>query len=131
MEGPDDTAVIGSAAIVREFWRLMATNDFVAASALLADGFILEWPQSNETFHGRERYARLNAEYPAHGRWAFTVHRIVAGHDEAVSDVTVTDGVQHARAISFFTISGGMISRLVEYWPEPYDPPAYRRHMGE
>ena len=50
---------------------------------------------------------------------------------EAVSDVTVTDGVITARAISFFEVAGGRIVRLVEYWPEPYDAPESRAHLVE
>ena len=73
----------------------------------------------------------MNAEYPAHNRWAFTVNRIVAEELEAVSDVTVTDGVQVARAISFFAIEDGKISRLVEFWPEPFPAPANRTHLVE
>jgi ketosteroid isomerase-like protein len=33
---------------VREFWRLMASNDFSSASAVLAPDCVLEWPQTNE-----------------------------------------------------------------------------------
>jgi hypothetical protein len=53
------------------------------------------------------------------------------GEFEVVSDVTVTDGVQTARAISFFTVAGGKIRRLVEFWPEPYEAPAHRAHLVE
>ncbi|HEX7061014.1 MAG TPA: nuclear transport factor 2 family protein [Woeseiaceae bacterium] len=119
------------AEVVREFWRLMATNDFLSVSSVLSPHFVLEWPQSNERIRGAEKFARMNAEYPAHGRWVFTVNRIVTGEQEAVSDVTVTDGVQVARAISFFTIEDGKVSRLVEFWPEPYTAPANRAHLVE
>ncbi len=105
----------------------MGTNDFAAVGAVLAPEFVLEWPLSRERIRGAERFARMNAEYPAHGRWSFTVNRLVGGQSEAVSDVTVTDGVQTARVISFFEVSGDKITRLVEFWPEPYEPPANRR----
>jgi len=117
--------------IVKEFWRLMATNDFQSVAAVLSPDFVLEWPQSREKIRGADHFVRMNEEYPAHGRWSFTLNRIVAGPAEAVTDVTVTDGVQTARAISFFTASGDRISRLVEFWPEPYDPPANRAHLVE
>lgn len=120
-----------AAAIVGEFWRLMATNDFSAVGAVLADDFVLDWPQTNERIRGTANFARLNAEYPAHGRWRFVVNRVVGGADEAVSDVSVTDGVAQARAISFFTVSGGKITTIVEYWPEPSVPPYERRHVTE
>ncbi len=117
--------------VVREFWRLMATNDFHSVAAVLSPGFVLEWPQSKERIRGAERFARMNHEYPAHGRWEFTINCIVGGESEAVSDVTVTDGVQTARAISFFSVAGGKVIRLVEFWPEPYPAPANRAHLVE
>jgi hypothetical protein len=73
----------------------------------------------------------MNAEYPSHGPWRFEVHRLVASEGAAVSDVGVTDGVQTARALSFFSVSEGRITRLVEFWPEPYAAPASRAHLVE
>lgn len=109
----------------------MASNDFRSVGAVLTSEFVLEWPQSKERIRGAERFARMNAEYPAHGPWRFTVLRIVGNDAEAVSHVEITDGVQSATAISFFTVEGGMIKRLVEYWPEPYAAAANRAHLVE
>lgn len=120
-----------AASVVREFWRLMSSNDFHAVSVVLAPEFVLEWPQSNERIRGAERFARMNQEYPAHGSWAFTLNRLVAGNDEVVSDVSISDGVQTTRAISFFTVVAGKITRLVEFWPEPYAAPVNRAHLVE
>jgi ketosteroid isomerase-like protein len=117
--------------VVREFWRLMATNDFSSVAAVLAPAFVLEWPQSRERIRGAERFARLNREYPARGPWRFTIQRLVAGAAEVVTDVTVTDGAVTARAISFFTLENGRIARIVEFWPEPYAAPAHRAHLVE
>jgi SnoaL-like domain len=103
----------------------MATNDFHSVAAVLAPAFVLEWPQS------KERFARMNHEYPAHGRWQFTINRLVGGESEAASDVTVTDGVRTARAISFFTVAEGKVTRRVEFWPEPYAAPGNRAHLVE
>jgi hypothetical protein len=115
--------------VVQRFWGLMATNDFLSVATVLAHDFVLEWPQSQERIRGAERFARMNQEYPARGRWRFTVNRLVG--NESVSDVTVTDGVQSARAISFFTLLAGKITRIVEFWPEPYAAPANRAHLVE
>lgn len=117
--------------VVREFWRLMATNDFHSVAAVLSADFVLEWPQTNERIRGAERFARMNHEYPAQGVWRFAVNRIVAGERDAVSDVTVTDGVQVARAISFFAIEEGKVKRVVEFWPEPCAPASDRSHLVE
>ena len=117
--------------IVRQFWTLMQTNDFAAVASMLAPDFVLEWPQTKERIRGADRFVRMNSEYPAHGRWQFTIHRIVGDGRDAVSDVAITDGVQQARAISFFETADGRVRRIVEYWPEPYEPPANRAHLVE
>jgi hypothetical protein len=94
--------VENAVALVEDFWDRMMTNDFRSVGPVLADDFVLDWPQSNERIRGRDNFTAMNEEYPAHGRWQFTVNKIVGNDLEAVSDVTVTDGVQYARAISFF-----------------------------
>jgi hypothetical protein len=40
-------AASGAVDLAREYWRLMATNDFDAVAAVLAPEFVLDWPQSN------------------------------------------------------------------------------------
>lgn len=56
----------------------------------------LDWPQSGERIRGRENYAAMNEQYPTTtGRWTFTINRLVENDQEAVSDVTVSDGVQN------------------------------------
>jgi len=120
-----------AAEVVREFWRLMGTNDFGSVASVLADDFVLEWPQTKERIRGPERFARMNEEYPAHGAWRFTINRLVGGESEAVSDVTVSDGVRTDRAITFFTIHSGKVTRLVEYWPESSAAPENRAHLAE
>jgi len=109
----------------------MATNDFDSVGQVLSKDFTLEWPQSHERIRGAINFARMNAQYPAKGRWQFTVNRIVGSGNEAVSDVSVTDGHVRARAISFFTMSEGKISHIVEFWPDDYPAPANRRHLVE
>jgi ketosteroid isomerase-like protein len=124
-------AARGPVGTVTEFWRLMAGNDFRAVAAVLADDFVLEWPQSNERIRGAEAFARMNAAYPAHGPWRFEVQRLFGDAAQAVSAVRVGDGVQQALALSFFEVAGGRIRRLVEYWPEPYAPPPWRAGLAE
>jgi hypothetical protein len=117
--------------IVREFWRLMATNDFRAVGSLLSDNYILEWPQSNERIRGRDNFVAMNQQYPAHERWQFVINNIVGHETEAVSDVSITDGVQAARAITFTTVKDGKICKQLEFWPENYEPPENRKHLVE
>ena len=117
--------------LVEEFWRLMKTNDFRSVGSVLSDDFVLEWPQSNERIRGRDNYTAMNEQYPAHGRWQFTINRIVGNESEAVSDVLVTDGVQKGRAITFFSIRDEKIAKMIEFWPEPFPARDDRKHLVE
>ncbi|HET9587781.1 MAG TPA: nuclear transport factor 2 family protein [Anaerolineales bacterium] len=112
--------------IVERFWAAMQTNDFQAAGDFLHDDYVLEWPQSGERIRGRANFVAVNDHYPAHGRWEFTVHRVLAEGDEVVSDVEVTDGAVTGRAITFSTIRDRRIVHQLEFWPDPFEPPAWR-----
>jgi len=34
-------------------------------------------------------------------------------------------------AMAFFTFTGGLITRVTDFWPEPYEPPPGRGHPVE
>lgn len=118
-------------AIVERFWQLMASNDFFSVQAVLSENFVLEWPQSGERIRGGDNFAKMNAEYTAHGRWMFTINHVVCDEAKVVTDVSVSDSVQHGRAISFFTVSEGKIQKIVEFWPDPFPAPENRQHLVE
>ena len=113
------------------FWNAMQTNDFSQASLLLAETYTLHYPQSQETFRGREHFVQINSAYPAHGPWQFTVHRVVVEGTQVVSDVSVTDGVVRARVITVSTVEKGMIQEQLEFWPEPFEIPAWRQSWSQ
>ena len=117
--------------IVERFWAAMQTNDFKVAGEFLHDDYVLEWPQSGERIRGRANFVAINEHYPAHGRWEFTVHRIIAEDDEVISDLGVTDGVITGRAITFSTVHAGKILHQTEFWPDPFEPPAWRARWVE
>ena len=121
-----DTTGAASKQVIERFWAAMQTNDFSVAAVLLDEAYELDWPQSGERIRGRANFAAVNQQYPAAGRWQFTVNRIVTEGNKVVSDVSVTDGTITARAITFSTVRDGKIVRQTEYWPDPFEAPAWR-----
>ena len=117
--------------VVEQFWEAMQSNDFRAAGDFLHEEYVLEWPQSGERVRGRENFVAINEQYPAHGRWEFTIHRILAEGNEVVSDVDVTDGVIRGRVITFSKIGDGKILRQTEFWPDPFEPADWRAQWVE
>lgn len=113
--------------IVRQFWAAMQRNDFRAAGELLDDAYTLEWPQSGECVRGRANFVAVNEQYPAVGRWHFTINQLLADGDTVVTDVSVRDeGRTSARAITFSTVRAGRIVDQVEFWPDPFEPAEWR-----
>ena len=112
--------------IAQNFWEAMGTNDFYSASQLLHDEFILEWPQSGERIFGKDNFAAINTQYPANGKWVFTINQLVSEGNTIVSDVSVSDGIRHDRVITFSTIRDKKIWRQVEFWPDPFEAAAWR-----
>ena len=117
--------------VVEQFWAAMQTNDFRRVGQLLHDDYLLEWPQSAERIRGRANFIGVNENYPAHGRWEFTVNQVVAEGDRVVSDVIVTDGVVKGRVITFSTVREGRILHQTEFWPDPYEAPEWRAQWIE
>jgi SnoaL-like domain len=117
--------------VVREFWRLMATNDFYSVKEVLAEDLCVEWPQSGERIRGPQKFCQMNAEYPSSGPWKFRINRLVASGESVVTQVSVMEATQSAEPVSFFTVVAGKITKLVEYWPEPFTAPENRRHLTE
>lgn len=112
--------------LVTQFWAEMQANDWATAAALFANDYLLYWPQSGERIHGAANFIAINSAYPAAGRWSFSVERLVVEGEQVVTDVVVSDGTVTARAITFTTVRDGRIAGQVEYWPDPFEAPAWR-----
>ena len=117
--------------VIQGFWTAMQSNDFKSAGEWLHDDYVLEWPQSGERIRGRTNFVAINEKYPAHGRWKFRIHRMVAEGNQVVTDVGVTDGVINARVITFSTVRDEKIVHQTEFWPDPFEAPAWRAEWVE
>lgn len=121
---------VDAGAVVAAYWAACATRDWTGFGALLATEVVYELPQTRERIHGRDRFVRFNAEYP--GDWEVTVERIAGGAGTAASWIRMRVGDEELPAASFFDLDeAGLIVRITEFWPEPYEPPAGREHLAE
>jgi hypothetical protein len=123
--------VSGTEAAVAAYWAAAEARDWTAFGALVADDVVYELPQSGERVRGREAYVRFNREgFP--GEWHLVVERIVAGERQAASVIRFTDSNGSQHGICFFEFDDkGLIARIADFWPEPYEPPSERAHLVE
>lgn len=118
--------------VVERFWMAMQRNDWAAAAAQFVAEIRIDWPCSGERIVGRANFVALQERYPTTtGRWTFDIHRLVTEGRTTVSEVTVTDGMQSARVITFSDVAAGLIARHVEYWLTAYEPPSDRADLVE
>jgi ketosteroid isomerase-like protein len=115
--------------VVLGLWRAFDARDWDAASASLHEDVVVDWPVSAERIRGRENVLGVNRHYP--GDWTISVRRTVAEGDEVVTHVAVRLGGQTHHALSFYRLRDGRIASAVEWWPEPYEPPAGRERWVE
>jgi hypothetical protein len=71
----------------------------------------------------------LIVEYP--GDWQIEP-TVILGNDRdgALLFRWSLDGAS-SLAMAFFEIDGGKITKITDFWPEPYEPPAGREHLVE
>ncbi|RSM77311.1 nuclear transport factor 2 family protein [Kibdelosporangium aridum] len=105
-------------------------RDWQALSELLAEDVVYEMPQTRERIHGRAALLQFNREYP--GDWHLELRRVVADGRNAAVWLDSRVGTEHQDANVWLELSGdGLITRITDYWPESYDPPAGREHLVE
>jgi SnoaL-like domain len=118
------------AATIRRFWETTEARDWTGLGEVLSPELVYEMAQTRERVQGREAFLRFFAAYP--GDWHLTVRRVVADDDGAATMLDFVVGEEQMTGISFFSFdSAGLINRIDDLWPEPYEPPPGREDLTE
>lgn len=115
--------------LVARFVTALEARDWDAFAAVLDDDVVYEIPQTRERIRGRERYVRFNAEYP--GDWHLEPRVVLGDEHHGALLFHWTSGGEDSLAAAFFEFSDGRISKVTDFWPEPYEPPPGREHLVE
>ncbi|MFC0530719.1 nuclear transport factor 2 family protein [Phytohabitans kaempferiae] len=115
---------------VMAYWAAAEARDWPAFAALLADDVLYDLPQTRERILGKERYVQFNVEYP--GDWHITVEMAVGEERHAATWTRFAVGGEEQAGLCFFEFDeAGLITKITDFWPEPYEPPAGREHLVE
>lgn len=115
--------------LVRALWERFDRFAFDEVGELLHDDFVCEWLQSGERVRGRGNFIAFNKHYP--GQWRIRVVDLVSAGDRVVTEIRAEFNGESVTAISFVSIREGRIAYIREYWPEPYEPQAWRLQWVE
>jgi ketosteroid isomerase-like protein len=119
----------GARDLVAAFASALDERDWERLRDLLHADVVYEIPQTRERIRGRDRYVRFNAEYP--GNWHVTPQVVIGDERNGALLFRWTNGDEESLAIAFFEVADGRITRITDFWPEPYEPPPGREHLVE
>jgi ketosteroid isomerase-like protein len=118
-----------NAELVRRYWSTAEARDWEGFAALLHPDVVYEVHQTRERVSGREAYVRFNAEFP--GDWHVTLVRVVADDSGGFAWTSfVVDG-EEMTGLHVLTVVDGLVTKVDDFWPEPYEPPPGRAHLVE
>ena len=117
--------------VVGAYWAAAEARDWKTFGELVAEQVVYESPPTRERVRGRADYLRFNIEgFP--GDWHLVVERIVGDERHAASWIQFSDEAGVQPGLCFFDLDDdGLIARITDFWPEPYEPPAGRSHLVE
>ena len=115
--------------LVEQFVDRMERRDWPGFAKLLAAELIYEVPQTRERIIGRERYVTFNAEFP--GDWHIEPEVILTDDHDACVRFAWTQHGETSTGIAFFEVDAGVITKVTDFWPHPYEPPPGREHLVE
>jgi hypothetical protein len=105
---------------VAAFWDRIQARDWDGLGALLADDFVVDWPDVGVRIRGRDNYVEFNRTYPE--GWSIEVLGIVVEGRTVVSEVRVPhlhQGVYYV--ISILNVDGDRLRNGREYWLQQHD----------
>ena len=72
------------------------------------------------------------ASWTSSGDWHLRAKRVVADGEHGVLWLGARVGDSgEGDAVAFLTVVDGLVTEVVEFWPEGYEPPPGREHLTE
>lgn len=122
----DENPTVG---LLRTFVERLEARDWSGFADLMHPDVFYRLPQTREVVRGRDAYLRWNREYPDvwHLRLAEAYGDATGGVARIDADV---EGEGTVTAIMFVVVDRGLIAKINDWWPTPYDPPSGREHLS-
>ncbi len=100
----------------------MQERDWERFAGCVAPDVEATWPQTRERCRGREALVAFMRAYP--GDWRLELVEEHADETGGATRIAFTVDRETMTGLTFFRVDGsGLVTSLVEFWPEPYEPP--------
>jgi hypothetical protein len=107
--------------LIVQHWKLANERRWNEFGQLLHPELLYAVPQTREYIESGAGYLDLFSTWP--GVWTAAIRHLVCEESKAICIIDFAVGPETMTGISIFELKGGVISRVTDYWPEPYEPP--------
>ncbi len=107
--------------LIHRFWQLANQRQWSDFATLLHPKVIYTVPQTRERVCGCDGFVDFFATWP--GNWTVHVNVQIADDKQAVTRFDFVDESGTVTGMSFFEFADGLITKIVDYWPDSYEPP--------
>ena len=117
-------------AALERHWTAAAAGDQDAEHEIYHDDAIVEYPQSRERIRGRRNVQALRSHHPGRPS-GFVVRRMLGEGDLWVTEYVITYDGRPVHTVSIMEFRGDKVAREVQYFADPFEPPAWRAQWVE
>jgi SnoaL-like domain len=107
-------------ALILQHWSLANERRWKEFQLLLAPDLYYEAPQTCEYIESGFGYFEMFRTWP--GDWKATVKQLICEDDKGISIIDFEVGEEKMTGISIFETRDGLICKVTDYWPSPYEP---------
>jgi len=109
-------------------WQLANAQDWDGFGRLLHVELVYEAPQSRERIRSPLGYVDFFATWPQ--PWRAEVLRCIADEHSALTQISFISSAPPMMGLTLFDLKDGLIARVTDYWPDPYEPgPRMSKHV--
>lgn len=116
-------------AALEEHWQASERGEIEVEHAIYGEDAILDYPQSGERFHGRDKISAQRGGHPADRH--FTVLRIVGSGNLWVSECIITYDGAPSYSVSIMEFGNGSVIHETQYFGDPFGAPQWRMALAE
>jgi hypothetical protein len=116
-------------AALERHWFASDAQDAAGEHEIYEDYAVLEYPQSGERIHGRQRIQESRTVQPSEMR--LTVRRLVGSGGLWVSEIVVTYDEEAVWVVSIMEFEGKKVVRETQYFGPTIEPGASRAPWAE
>jgi hypothetical protein len=114
--------------LIERYWRAANAQDFDDLREIFADDVAVEWPQSGESFHGKEACVNIFANYPGGSPRIVGMSRVLGEGNVWVGEAEMMyPGDKRYMLVGIYELRDGKIAHEIDYFAEPFPAPEWRK----